>query len=285
MSAHHARCERYANENMRELYNVFVQDRDQPTFRARKKKGRPAKRVMMSLTLDSLPSDFYLTVARLHEKDIPAFIREYTPAMPNTAELVTMENILDFQKDLQKITLSLDTINDADKKDGKARGHFRTYVLAKRAAKDEQWNFLEVVNRYLKDTHLQLIIAPLLSRELSEAERKTYANELESMETKERKGEDHPGFLSNDVLNAGRETKNTKLLRCESNSLLSWCVLNLIADKLLLKRNVGVCDGCGRLFIPVRKNRRYCDDSSCGLKARAAARARAAYHRSEAKIN
>lgn len=278
---------------MREI-NVIIEDRSQAVFRPEKKRGRSkkTKKRVLPLNLDTLPSDFYRYVANLDKTEIESFLREYFVAVPfgdKKDSPASKEDILMFKRDLRLIN---ECIFRFKKIPYAKTQHFISRKTTLTLKNGKKWSLMKVLNDYLSDTHLQLVIGPGLFQPLTKEERGEYLDQLEKMEDRLKKmkeledglklklpPEDEPtGLLFNDVLNFNQSDKrgrNFRFIVCRSNSLLSWCVLNFIVDKLFRKRPIGVCWGCNRLFEPRRKNVRYCDQHTS--RKRNAARARKHY--------
>lgn len=215
----------------------------------RPKKGVPKKK-FAKMEFQDLGEKFYLKLANLKEKDIPNFIREHVITLPwtiNGSNLAGTQDVLDFQKDVRSIIENIKTFKKI-RKNG---------VYTQQAVYKNTNDLPNVINKYLDGCHLQVDLPPVISKHLSESDFNSYKNQVKDFTSESR------GFLNNNVLKNGGYGTNFANLFFKCDSLLSWCILDLVADLLGKEELIRACKNCGRLFKASNLKNEYCQDAEC----------------------
>lgn len=216
--------------------------------RGRLRKGQKRK-IMGQLGPKSLPEKFYLKVANLKESEIPQFIRDYQVTLSDSNR-ATKENILAFQKELREIIDGIEKFKEI-KTVKLAQTHQLVYKKTN--------NLPGIVNKYLKNCYLQLDLPPILPRPLTEQELESYRNQITDFSP------ESSGLLKDNVfIRTGRGINFANLI-CRCNSLLSWCVLDLVIDLLVREELTRSCQNCERLFEAKDQRALYCNDQTCQI--------------------
>ncbi len=217
--------------------------------RGRLKNGVKRKRIG-KLGVRDVGSKFYLKIANLKKEEISDFIREYQIILPWMIEgrnLATEKDIIKFQKDLRQIIQSIKLFKKIHR--NMALTHF---FLGKKFG-----DILRLINKYLKDCYLAFNLSPVISDPLSESDLKSYHSQLDSFTA------ESSGFLNDNVLKRNDLGANFSNLMCRCNSLLSWCVLDLLIDRLIRNELIRICKNCSRVFKAETQKSEYCSNDSC----------------------
>ena len=238
-------------------FTVNLEDRLQPGVvnsrsinRGRPKSGVSRKK-LGEIGLKELGNKFYIKVVNLSEKDIPDFIRDYQVTLPckiDGTNYPIPKDILDFQENLKNITKNIKVFKKI------RNNRANTHKTINRATDD----LTGLINKYLSDCHLQIDFPPIIEESLSEDNLSSYGEQILGDRTES-------GFLMQDVLeqNEKRRGKNFSNLTSRCNSLLSWCVLDLVIDLLNKKELIRVCHNCDRIFRAESAKSKYCQDEKC----------------------
>jgi hypothetical protein len=251
--------------NMREI-NLIIEDWVSPIFVSNKKVGRPlnTKKKVLVQKPEVLSADFYLTISKLSDSEIDAFIQTYQLTEPFGKHngLATKADIKDFQIELKRIAEYLGKLKNIPSSQALTLHAINQKTSS--TTNKETWSLMPSVNQHLSNCNLEFVVAPAIREALSTKETGSFSRELAEMDD----GLSATTFLRNDVLNNfsnGKRGRGTNLwmLKIRAHHILSWCVLCLVVDELFRKRNVGICLNCNTLFFPERRNQPYCKIASC----------------------
>ena len=238
-------------------FTVNLEDRLQPGVvnsrsinRGRPKNGVSRKKAG-EIGLKELGNKFYIKVVNLSENDIPDFIRDYQVTLPckiDGTNYPIPKDILDFQEDLKNITKNIKVFKKI------RNNRANTHKTINRVTNE----LPSLINKYLSDCHLQVDFPPIIEEPLSKEGLSSYKEQILSDKTE-------LGFLINDVLKISekRRGKNFSNLVCRCDSILSWCVLDLVIDLLNKKELIRVCHNCDRIFRAENAKIKYCQDKKC----------------------
>ena len=217
--------------------------------------GRPKKGVLRKKIYKMEPIDienkFYLKIANIEEKEIQKFIHDYQITLPwvkDGTNFAKLKDILDFQKDIKFIVENIKVFKIM-KGNKLANTYERIY---------EKTNGLpEILNKYLADCHLQISFPPVIRRLLSKEDLNSYKNQIKNPEPQLK------GLLRDNVFSRSSGGTNFSNLFCRCNSMLSWCILDLITDLLIKDEHIRVCENCGMIFEVKNLKSKYCQDAKC----------------------
>ena len=236
---------------------VIIEEPSHPVinFQNTRKKGRPkniTKKIKIGgFELGRLPHDLYLELVNLKSDGIDHFVRKYQPLLPEQVKgsnFSTNNDIQKFQKELRSIYGGIKVFNKFHRN---SLAH--TLLLLRRKTN----NLDLLVNKYLKYCHLDLELAPIIQEQLSPDQLSKHQKQIQDFD------KESSGFLRDDVLNHPKRGFNISLLKIKCDNLYSWCVLNLVNDKLVKKELVLKCSNCNRLFKAGRKDQLYCGFLDC----------------------
>lgn len=213
------------------------------------RKGRPkrgAARRALSFEISVLDdARFYLKLADYNEKEIDSFMAKYLPfPLEIDGQTVDKKYVLGFQKKMAAVSQLLDKL---------LKFRESKYEYTNQNVLNTVTELENLTNNDLAACHI-IFNAPLLSiKEISESQRSKYRNTKaeELLRTLKDKG----GQFNQ------AELIPFPMLYCTYDNILSWCMLNLVNDKLSTV-DISVCE-CGRIFLRERGNQIFCRNKEC----------------------
>jgi len=262
--------------------NVSIEQMVQGVAKPTVKKGRPKTHgaIVLPVEPEMIPADFYQYISGLAENEIDNFLKTYSPTLPFGSRVwqpATKQDVFDFQKDLKLINKYIPELKTLEKT------HARTPQLIEERTSEElengkRWILLPVINCYLDNVSTRFNFGHLIQSSLTATELADYQANSDAIDTDPSKTK----FLINDVLNPkGNPGTNFGHFSFKTNSIFSWCVLNLVADQFIHGKSIRGCQGCEALFIAEPRHLRYCQ--KCTTNKRGAARS-SRFRASKAKI-
>jgi hypothetical protein len=221
-------------------------------IRGRLMKGGVKKRAG-KLDLRELENKFYLKVANLKENEFSDFIRNYQVTLPsiNGNIFASPEDIKKFQNDIKQIIENIEKYKDL---------HKNKIAMTQQLISIKTDDLIGLINKYINNCYLQIDLPPILRQPPSEEDFedfKKYTRQVQSST------EENLGGRETSFFNRYDGRTNFTNLVCRCDSLLSWCVLDLIADLLVRDEMIRICSNCGRPFEAQDQREKYCRNKAC----------------------